>query len=68
MRATDVMIDGEYELVCGYGDEDKSCAFALRDSGVCVFFADCDAIIFRFLSQVTSTSITLDHMKFSQLP
>ena len=47
MRATDVTIDGEYELVCGYGDEDNSCAVAFRDSGVRVFFANCDAIIFR---------------------
>ena len=46
MRATDVMIDGEYELVCGYGDEDKSCALRSFDSGAsCIFLP---IVIFRF--------------------
>ena len=31
------------------------------------FFADCPHSL-SFLSQVISTSITVDHMKFSQLP
>merc|ERR1712064_100258 len=32
------------QLMCGYGDVGKGCAFALRGSGARVFIAECDPI------------------------
>ena len=44
MRATDVAIGRKRALVRRYCDVGKGCTFALCDSGVRVFIADCDPI------------------------
>merc|ERR1712056_49792 len=44
MRATDVMIGGKRALVCGYGDVDKGCAFAMRGAGARVLVTEIDPI------------------------
>ena len=44
VRATDVMICEKRALVCGYGDVDKGCAFALRGAGARVLTSEIDPI------------------------
>merc|ERR1712218_21133 len=44
MRATDVMIGGKRELICGYGDVGKGCAFAMRGAGARVLVTEIDPI------------------------
>merc|ERR1711971_538944 len=44
MRATDVMIGGKRAVICGYGDEGKGCAYAMRGCGARVFISECDPI------------------------
>ena len=44
VRATDVMICEKRALVCGYGNVDKGCAFALRGAGARVLTSEIDPI------------------------
>merc|ERR1711948_247524 len=44
MRATDVMIGGKRCLICGYGDDGKGSAFAMRGCGSRVMIAEIDPI------------------------
>ena len=44
MRATDVVIGGMRALVCGYGDDGKGCAFALKKVGARVIVTEIDPI------------------------
>src|SRR5690606_1464464 len=43
-RATDVLIGGKVDVVCGYGDVGKGCAQALRGQGARVIVTEIDPI------------------------
>lgn len=44
MGATDVLIAGKVDVICGYGDVGNGCAAALKNAGACVIMTEIDPI------------------------